>query len=230
MQDYRKREVSDTIWLVFALAAVCVNLLTLDGLYENLSVVLSLGLLQLAVFGGLYWLGAFGGADAKSCLCLGLMYPMTPAFVPLLGTGAELVSVSISSFANSVLLSLVYVPLNLARNAAMTLSGVPFFDKDDTPALKKLAALGLLRRLKVSEFKRSSHAFEFVGHNLSEVSLRSLLSCDRSPYVELGPELGEDAYIYAQPLVPLQVFVLTGFVVTVVLGNVLLAMAHALVG
>jgi len=230
LQDYRNREVSDNVWLLFVLAAVFVDLLQFDTLYENLSSVLGMWLLQAIVFAGLYWVGAFGGADAKSYLCLSLMYPTVPSFAPLLGLHEAILTVSISSFANSALLSLIYVPLNLMHNALTALGGVPFSDpSDNVSTLKKLTAFGLLRRLKSSEFNGSSHSYQFAGHSLSEVSLRSLVSFDCDSKAAVGSGLGESQPIYVQPLVPLQVFVLAGFIVTLVVGNIMLEVPLALI-
>jgi len=230
IQDWRKREVSDNVWLLFILVAVLVNLLQFDILNDNFSSVLGMWLLQAMIFAGLYWVGAFGGADAKSYLCLSLMYPTIPSFAPLLGMHEAILTVAISSFANSALLSLIYVPLNLAHNALTTLNGVPFSDPDDNVStLKRLTALGLLRRLKASEFSGSSHSYQFAGHSLSEVSFKSLVSFDCDSEAPGGSDINESQRVYVQPLVPLQVFVLAGFIVTLVVGNIMLEVPLALI-
>jgi len=84
--DYRTREVPNRVWVFFAPAgfALAVLHLSLSNLAGE-SVDLVLWLLSFAVTSGislaLFYLGLFGGADAKALICLSIALPVYPASI-----------------------------------------------------------------------------------------------------------------------------------------------------
>ena len=77
--DLKAREVSDKVWLAYAPIGIALTIghLIVDPSALFLAAV-SAGLTVLIAF-GLFYLGLFGGADAKAILCLGATMPLTPS-------------------------------------------------------------------------------------------------------------------------------------------------------
>lgn len=74
--------------------------------------------------------------------------------------------------------------------------------------------------MKLSESIRSKHAFQFAAFRLQDAHLSSIIQgADQLPTLEEYP-LDDDRYVYVQPLIPLQVFVLAGFVTSLLVGTV----------
>jgi len=77
--DMKAREVSDKMWLVYAPIGIALtagrvildpSTLSLIALSEVITAIIALGL---------FYLGLFGGADAKALLCLGATIPLAPS-------------------------------------------------------------------------------------------------------------------------------------------------------
>lgn len=77
--DMKSREVPDRVWLAYAPIGIG---LTIAHLIVDASalflVAISAGITLLIAF-GLFYLGLFGGADAKAILCLGATMPLAPS-------------------------------------------------------------------------------------------------------------------------------------------------------
>ncbi len=80
--DLKTREVSNKVWVVYGL---CGSALTITRLYVDPPALL-LTLVSIAITTGvslaLFYLGLFGGADAKAIICLALAIPLFPASFP----------------------------------------------------------------------------------------------------------------------------------------------------
>src|SRR5208283_4994591 len=76
--DMKTREVSDRVWLAYAPIGIALTVAHLAIDTSTLILVaLSAGITVLIAF-GLFYLGLFGGADAKAILCLGATMPLAP--------------------------------------------------------------------------------------------------------------------------------------------------------
>jgi len=219
--DYRRREVEDWVWAVFLVAAVCLDAGQVMDPNADLVGLCASVVLQGLVFVGLYWLGIFGGADAKSLICLSVMFPTLPLGVPMLAGPDIALVLPLSTFVNAVLLSLSYVVLNLAQNVRLIAKERNWTKGgDDVSPLKRVAGFVVLRRMKLSEFIRSKHAFQFAAFRLQDAHLSSIIQgTGQLPTREEYP-LDNDAYVYVQPLIPLQVFVLAGFIASLLVGTI----------
>ncbi|HUO41331.1 MAG TPA: A24 family peptidase C-terminal domain-containing protein [Methylomirabilota bacterium] len=76
--DMKAREVSDRMWLIYAPIGVGLTIgrVILDP--STLSLIAISGVITTIVAFGLFYLGLFGGADAKAILCLGATIPLAP--------------------------------------------------------------------------------------------------------------------------------------------------------
>ena len=76
--DIKTREVSNTVWLIFAPAGAVLTIIRLYSSPELLRISLSsiIGATALALL--LFYTGVFGGADAKGLICIGISIPTLP--------------------------------------------------------------------------------------------------------------------------------------------------------
>ncbi|NIQ04204.1 MAG: prepilin peptidase, partial [Candidatus Korarchaeota archaeon] len=119
--DYRTREVSNNVWIVFAPIAFA---LTITEIYfYNSSQLRLYGIcfvLTSALAMLLFYSGGFGGADAKALMCLALALPFYPKdfLQPLsrLVSPISQIFFPITIFSNSVLLAATTAIYMLLRN------------------------------------------------------------------------------------------------------------------
>jgi preflagellin peptidase FlaK len=120
--DYKTREVSNSVWIIFAPIAFALTLSELF-LYEPFDVLpfycLSFGLTAAFAI-VLFYAGGFGGADAKALICIALALPFYPQELlePLSGQVSPISRMvfPITVFSNAVILVIVPVAYILLRN------------------------------------------------------------------------------------------------------------------
>ncbi|MBO3804215.1 MAG: prepilin peptidase, partial [Candidatus Brockarchaeota archaeon] len=155
VEDVKKREISDRVWLVFlffGLAARAFDVAALPTPGHVLDLVVSIAIPSALSF-GLFYLGFFGGADAKAFMCIALSNPKPPASLPLFG-GYLLPFYSMSIFNNSVILSLSAILPNLAFNLSWLASGRPLFEGlEGEAAWKKAVAFFTCRKAKITDVR-----------------------------------------------------------------------------
>jgi preflagellin peptidase FlaK len=109
--DYRTREVSNRVWLLYGPVALILSLAEFV-LYEPSRLPffgLSFGLTAFIAF-VLFYSGGFGGADSKALMCIALALPFIPeiTFIPLFASGISPLSqilFPLTVFSNGVLLA-----------------------------------------------------------------------------------------------------------------------------
>ena len=208
--DLRFREITDTLWIVFAVVGLGLNGLQfiLLGL-ESLDPVLSL--VSFGVTAGialaLYWLGFYGGADAKALIVVAIIIPIYSSvytlhpFAPL--------TVLTNGFMVTLVLPVGYLVFNLVRLAR----GERIFKgfEAESSWRKFLAALLGYRTRRKGEGK-------FL------VSLEKVVDGKRR--FELGMmkdevEFTEKADIWVTPGIPLVAFLTIGFLIALYPGDIL---------
>ena len=122
VNDYKNREVSNSVWMLFAPPAFALTFMEffLFNTSEFVSYGLSFGLTVVFAL-VLFYAGGFGGADAKALMCLALALPFYPEnlLAPLSGEVSPISKVffPLAVFSNSVVLAVVPVLWIVLRNA-----------------------------------------------------------------------------------------------------------------
>jgi len=228
-KDWKLREVDDRVWLVFAPLGGFLTLArtVLTGNPSFLQWGLSLAI--TVVLGlTLYFLGFWGGADAKALTCLALTLPVYPSFLkPLLGFYLTVFPVTI--LFNTFILSastVVYVSL---RNFAYKLGGGRLFEGfEGEPASKKL--LALLVAYKVGREKLPGNP----GLSLAEEATAEGGGRRWRFRVGIGEEeenleveeLPQEVWV--TPQLPLLFFLTAGLTVALIFGDLALALTASL--
>lgn len=230
--DYRSREVSNKVWVFYAPLGLTLTLLHVF-LVNNLSLLLVLGI-SFSVFAGitipLFYLGFFGGADVKAFLCIALAMPFAPiASFPFLGVVSPLYGMSI--FGNAVIISaltaVAMVLYNLfwyVRTGKKLFEGLPH-----ESTIKKLVAMFTGYKVAVSEFRNKLHLAPMEEPSKGENgriirTLRLFIRTDEDREVivaQIEKLLGDQQMIWVTPYLPFIVFITIGFVLTLLIGDVI---------
>jgi archaeal preflagellin peptidase FlaK len=236
--DYKTREVSNRVWVVYAPLAILLSITEL--LMYDLSKLPFFGLSfgVTAVFAILlFYTGGFGGADSKALMCIALALPFYPEalFTPIFASGVSPLAQTIfplTIFSNSVLLAAasgVYMLLrNIVRRAA---TGKKMFeDSLATQSVgKKILVMITGYKVPVAKLKEKWHIYPLEDiENESESSPKRKLVIvpkdqGRNEIVErLSNAVNTGKItnqIWATPGLPLLIFITIGLIIAILFGD-----------
>jgi preflagellin peptidase FlaK len=234
--DYKTREVSNTVWILFAPLAFA---LTFPEIYETsqLSVyAMCLGLTTaFAII--LFYSGGFGGADAKALMCLALALPFHPEnFVkPLFG---EISPISqtffpITIFSNSVLLAAATAIYMLMRNVFWRQkTGKKLFEEghEDESFGRKFLVSVTGYKVTINKLKEKWHLYPLEDVENAENGLKRKLVLlpkdeDRNHILERLTKAIEAGKIqntvWATPGLPMLIFITAGLIIALFFGDII---------
>lgn len=248
--DFKTREVSNNVWVAFAPTAF---LLT----FAQLLLYPPMGgdVLQSMIFYGacfavtsvfslvLFYVGAFGGADAKALMCIALAVPEPSFMKPLTDLGFAHLQVSfplsgyvsfifpITVFSNGVIIAASSVFYTLIRNIMWRRrTDARFFEGYKNVSLgRKVLTLLCGYKVSVADLKKSFlYPLEDVRIAQSGETERLLLLFpkdeSREEIVErLVKAEGEGALkgkVWATPGLPMLVFITLGLIVALTIGDI----------
>lgn len=253
-QDVKTREIDDRVWLVSGTAGAVLTVaevIVTPG-YPLLAAGLS-ALLTAVIALGVFYLGLYGGADAKALLVAAVTVPLSP----WLGTeyaawqGSFFVNpfFPLTLLGNALLLSLLLIPSCLACNLYARLRGEVLFEGVSASPLQKLAAL--LTAVRVRPSTAASVHFNLIERpatnreklpkpeaggagvsesgavpqvGLWELKLFSRISdedYDREKDAQSRTLAGLRRKVWATPAIPMIVFLLAGYLVSFVWGDLI---------
>jgi Flp pilus assembly protein protease CpaA len=202
------------VWLLFSALALSINLASLFVLHyfyiDTISIVYVLVL--LTIFLSLYYIGAYGGADAKALVSITLMFPFLSEEASL--SSSTLLPIPVATFFYASVLSLIQVPINLVHNLLLVFKKEKVFEGIKEPALKKVLALLLLRKERVK--KRYVNLFFTPAEIVLEDGSRKLTFFSNSTS-NIAVDDGE--LIFVSPLIPFVFFLTFGFLFFIVFGD-----------
>ncbi|MEM3549589.1 MAG: A24 family peptidase C-terminal domain-containing protein [Candidatus Bathyarchaeia archaeon] len=236
-RDFKTREVSDRVWVIFAPLAFA---LTFAELYFwDLALLPYFGLcfvLTAAFAIVLFYAGGFGGADAKALMCLALDLPFYPSKVlnPLFGEVSPIMQTffPITVFINSVILSAlsaVYIFFHNLFQRQKT--GMKFFEGEQKKEAfwKKILVLITGYKIPITKLKEKWHIYPLEDLEKAEFGVRRKLLIfpkdeDRDAIVERLEESvkagGIHEMVWATPGLPMLIFVTAGLILALYLGDI----------
>lgn len=244
IQDWRTREVSDVIWFVmgFCGATMTIIELVLEFSLNPLMILITSSAVCFILGLGLYYFGFFGGADAKCLWCLGVTVPFNPlkklGFTPI---GPENPMFSISIFNNSILTAALLALGILIFNAINRVVKGPLFVSGEESSLwKRAIVVALGYKMSVSKLlERRDFYFPLEDFVFEEglVKRRFRLSTrciDDGSYERIKEFVDkgvvkEGEEIWVSPAIPLIVNMTVGFFIALLYGDLVLAIAGAVV-
>ena len=228
VQDLKSREIDDRTWRALFVSAVALN--SIGVLVGTVDAVawLTLATLQSLAFWALYRLGAYGGADADCLMCLSFLYPTTFDLLTK-GLNAAGFTTAVSTFDNAIVLSLIYVPLNLLENTGLMLRGVNVYEGlEQESVLRRVGALFLLRKTSLSELSVDGEKF-VPAERLDDQGSRHIAFYNNVNDAQpTGSQARGSNYEFATPLMPLLLYILMGFLVAKLYGDILLSLSQSL--
>ena len=231
--DWKKREVSNWVWVIFAPSAFALTTIqyVLFASYVLRFYVFSI-LFTSALSVILFYAGAFGGADAKALICLSLALPSYPMYL----FKSQMVFVSplfpLTIFSNAVLLAALSVFYSLLRNSLWKLkSGRKLFEGFEKEAKwRKILAFISGYKVDVAKLEKSGHLYplEDVSEREDGESERKLLTMPKDEKRDEIVERVEKAFkegklqgeVWATPGLPLLVFITAGLIVALIYGDI----------
>jgi len=233
--DIKSREVSNKVWAFLGPIGL---ILTLLDIYLTKS-YLRLNDLGLSFFiatilaVALFYLGFFGGADAKALICLSLSLPyysydtLTPFFVLI-----PFLPVSVSVFINAVLSSVLVAFYALLRNIVWVGSGKSLFEGlESEPLSKKFMSLITGYKVKVSDLENKFYLYptekiEETQEGEIKRSFQIFVSAEADREANVTRIMGFSRKgllneVWATPGLPFLVFITIGLVVTLFFGDLI---------
>jgi preflagellin peptidase FlaK len=247
--DYKTREVSNRVWIVYAPIALSLSLANLflydlsELVFFGISVGLTVGLAFL-----LFYSGGFGGADSKALMCIAFALPFAPEnlFKPILAGAISPISQFIfplTIFSNAVLFAAASGIYMAMRNLVWhKKNGQEMFVEtlDKESLWKKIIVVITGYKVAVSKLKNKWHIFpmEDIEDDAGKSLRRKLLVVPRdegrdeivgrlSSAVEAGKI---DAYVWATPGLPMLIFITVGLVVALVFGDMVWLIVRLILG
>jgi len=237
--DWRRREVSNRVWLVMAPLAFVLT--TFQFIISRHSFeLLQFYLVSFALTAGLsvalFYVGAFGGADAKALMCLALALPSYPLdlyrYLFRRGSGPLVSPVfPISVFSNGVLLAALTVVYAALRNVVWRFrTGRRLFEGFERESFwRRFLTFFTGYKVRVSDLERGHmYPLEDIAVKESGESERRLLVFPRDEKVDgvvkrilkAKREGRLPDVVWATPGLPLLVFLTAGLVVALVFGDI----------
>ncbi|MFB3888303.1 MAG: A24 family peptidase C-terminal domain-containing protein [Candidatus Bathyarchaeia archaeon] len=248
--DYKTREVTNRVWMVYAPAALALSLVELL-LYDQPR--LPLFALSFGFTAGfallLFYTGGFGGADAKAFMCLALALPFFPETLlkPLVTGGLSPLSQTIfpiTILSNSVLIAAASGLYLLIRNIARrTSTGKPFFEgtlaKESVG--KRILVMLTGKKYPLATLKTKWHVYpmEDITEPMADAEPKRKLIVvprdeGRSEIVDRLSKAAEagkiDHEVWATPGLPMLIFVTVGFVLALTLGDIIWILISHMLG
>jgi archaeal preflagellin peptidase FlaK len=238
--DYKTREVSNRVWVVYAPIALVLSLAELF-IYDTsqlwlfgLSFGLTAGFALL-----LFYTGGFGGADSKALMCIALSLPFFPValITPVLAGGLSPLSQTIfpvTILSNAVLIAalsaLGMLLLNLGGRAK---NHKPLFEGSlaHESIGKKILVLVTGKKFPIATLKAKWHVYpmEDVAEEDAGGSLKRKLVIipkdeGRDEIVarlSKAAEAGKiDSKVWATPGLPMLIFITVGLIIALSLGDI----------
>jgi len=214
--DIRKRSVSDILWIGFAVVAGVLYIFDFPSSFtEMITIILSLTI-TVGISVGIYKSGLFGGADM---LCLIVLAAIVPTYskphiidsvLPIPHTVTFYPIASLIVLTNALILSLIEIFINIARNLSYVKnSGSLFEGLEHEPATRK--AIALLIGYRMKDQARHSFPIETIvdGKRKFDFGIKSA--------EDIEYEMRNNVWVMSGQ--PLLVYMLAGFIIMLFAGD-----------
>lgn len=234
--DFKTREVSNNVWIVFAPIAFLLTFaqflffppivdtfqsMTYYAIFFAITSVFSITL---------FYVGAFGGADAKALICIALAMPLPPDTIePLSGFVSFVFPITI--FSNAVIIAALSVFYALLRNIIWKQhTGQRLFEGHEKESFgRKVLTLLCGYKVSVTKLKKSFlyPLEDFQTTKSGEIERRLLLfpkDEEREEIVERLVKAGSEGklqnMVWATPGLPMLIFITVGLILALTVGDI----------
>ncbi len=235
--DWKKREVSNKVWTVLAPLAFALTAIEYVFFLPETRILLlfyfALSFSIISILSTvLFYVGAFGGADAKALICLALAIPYYPTYLlPNISFFSPIFPLTV--FSNGVLLAAFSVFYVVLRNYVWKLrTGAKLFEgfenesiwrkilvlitgyKIDCATLKKDAYVYPLEDMVITETgENERRLLSFPKDERREAIVARILSASCEGKLQNG--------VWVTPGLPLLIFITAGLIIALVFGDII---------
>lgn len=206
--DWKLREVDDKVWIVSGSVGTILTmiyLLIIQSLDYIILSAISIGL-TIGISLALYYVGAYGGADAKALMVISLTIPVRwPNFHIHPFT-------SLYSFTNGLLISIVIPTYFLIYNIFRIVRGEKIFDGIDERTIRKVFACFIGTLLKDAKERKFWFPMEKIVDEKRKFQF--------SPLIDIDVKVNRDV-MWMTPGIPLLIFITAGFIASILFGDIL---------
>jgi len=237
-RDWEKREVSNWVWLIMAPLAFVLTTFQYVVFSPQLLQFYVLSFVVTAVLAvALFYVGAFGGADAKALMCLALALPTYPESLFQSASSSVSPIFPVTVFSNGVLLAAFTAVYAVLRNSVWRLrTGRRLFEGfENESTWRKILVFVSGFKVKVVELEKGHlYPLEDVGMKETSESERRLMVFpkdeEREGIVERILNATREGRlrneVWATPGLPLLVFITVGLIVALVFGDMVWILLH----
>lgn len=245
--DYKTREVSNSVWILFAPPAFALTFaeLFLSGLSALPLFGLCFGLTAaFAII--LFYAGGFGGADAKALMCLALALPFYPQelFLPFSGEVSPIMQMffPFTVFSNAIILAALTSVYLLVYNLTWRWkTSKPLFEggQKDESIGKKFLVLLTGYKVSIEKVKAKWHLYPLEDVEKTENGTKRKLVVfpkdeGRDAIVKRLEEAVQNGEIpgkvWATPGLPMLIFITVGLLIALLYGDVVWNIVRFLLG
>jgi len=220
--DVKTREVPNKIWIVFMPLSIVVTVFRISTNPEELWLSLVSIVVTTVIAVAIFYLGLYGGADAKALMTLAVAHPTETSQILVLPV------LPLSAFQNSLLLMAFMCPIALVRNLYWKLRvGRPLFrGLEKEPAWKRTAALFLCvkkSKSRIKPYDTLAERLEPAGVELQR-TLRIFQRVKEEDTV-IDETIPEEVFVtHSLPMLP---FLTLGYLLAISVGDLILHLVAA---
>jgi preflagellin peptidase FlaK len=231
--DLKTREVNNKVWIIMAPLALALTFIqfVLFSPQSLLFYVISFAI-TAALSVALFYVGAFGGADAKALMCLALALPVYPDNLFKFNVPRVSPIFPLTVFSNAVLLAALSVVYAILRNFFWRLrTGQRLFEGFKNESVwRKILAFLTGYKVKMAELEKGyMYPLEDISTKETGEIERKLLVLPRDEeretivgrLVNANREGKFPNEVWATLGLPLLVFITLGFIVSLILGDLI---------
>ena len=236
-KDNETREVSNTVWVVFAPLAFGLTFAEVYFFQPSQLPIYGICFAFTAMFAIIiFYAGGFGGADAKALMCIALVLPFFPSslFTPLFGVSPTQQAIfPLSIFSNSVLLAALMTFVMLGYNVVWHVrTGRRLFEGkyENGSVGRKILVLITGYRASIQKLKDKWHIYplEDITDKPENSLNRKLIALPKDEGREGVVQRLDNAIregkiedgVWASPGLPFLIFITAGLVLALSLGDI----------
>jgi len=230
LYDIKTREVPDRVWIIFAPAGSVLTLLSLilskwnhqNLIISALSIVLTACMALI-----LFYLGMFGGADAKALMCLAIAMPTYPKTNFKFPIKIVLPMLPISVLNNAILLASSLVLVMVSKNLLDVIIGEEIFEGLEAEKLvTKIFAFITGFRVDVKKLRDGRHHYivmEEFSRKENGMLMRRLKLLKPIGLEEEIMNIPEEfnGKVWVTMGLPFLVFITLGFLIAIFVGDII---------
>jgi len=244
IHDIKSREVPNYIWATFAPIGLALTLISLALNGWNQTIILAWIVTAAVTIGlsmALFYLGLFGGADAKALMCLAASMPTQPnqAVIKPLMEAYTPIPPPISTFNNAVLsASLLTIAISIRNLIDLARNGRRIFDGlEDEKLMTKAFAFMTGYRVHSRKLRSGKHHYIILEEFSKDENGRIKRRLKILKRLSIGGE-GEgeeksilndyEGEVWVTMGLPFIVFITFGFAASILIGDLIFLLINAL--